>query len=98
MSADPASIGARVLANLARGRELNLARRQQRAAELRELVLRAERLDRASGQPTWGRRGRIARRLKRDGVSVSARWVAGILLEASAHSSDLGIAGPGTGS
>ena len=90
MNADPTSIGERVLANLARGRELNLVRRQQRAAELRELVLRAERLDRASNQPAWGRNGRIARRLNRDGVTVTARWV-GRLLEPSANSSDLGI-------
>lgn len=76
---DPTAIGARVLAVLAAGRAQRLEARRRRADELRELVLRAARLDRAAGRPDRGRAGRIARRLELGGVEITERWVAKIL-------------------
>ena len=74
-------IGAKVLEALARGREQRLAKRRARALELRELVERAARLDRAAGKPDRGRAGRVARRLQLTGVALSERWVREILSE-----------------
>jgi hypothetical protein len=88
MSADPAAVGARVLAGAAKGRARRLAEQQARAAERRELVLRADRLDRAAEHPDRGRPGRIARRLCRDGVEITERRVLQILSETQDGISD----------
>ena len=85
--ADPAEVGQRVLAVLATGRQRQLERRRQRAAELRDLVLRAARLDRAAGNPARGQAGRIVQRLAREGVSVSERWVREIIRNCGSDSS-----------
>ena len=84
---DPTAIGLRVLAILEEGRQRHLARRQARAVELRELVLRVDRLDRAEGRAARGRAGRIVRRLARAGVTVSERHVLKIIRSHRADSS-----------
>jgi hypothetical protein len=88
MSADPASVGARVLAGAAKGRATWHAEQQARALERRELVLRAARLDRAAGRPDRGRSVRVARRLHREGVEVTPRRVLQILSETDCGISD----------
>ena len=87
MSADPLTVGVRVLAVLARGREQRLAERRQRADELRDLVERAARLDRAAGRPDRGRAARVARRLQLDGIPITERWVLTIIQNCGADSS-----------
>lgn len=87
MTTDPAAVGTRVLAALARGRDRQLERRRQRAADLREFVLRAARLDRASGRPERGRAGRVARCLARNGIAVSEKWVGEIIRNCGADTS-----------
>lgn len=79
MTADPAVVGARVLAGFEQGRRQAHELQRQRAAHLAELVLRAERLDRAAGRPVRGRSVRIGRRLRRDGIAVSDRHVRRIM-------------------
>lgn len=79
MSADPTTVGTVVLANLAEGRAVRREQQQRRAAALRELIQRAARLDRADTKPDRGRAGRISRRLRRDGIDVSERWVRKII-------------------
>lgn len=81
---DPAEVGRCVLATLAAGRALELERRRSRAAEIHNLVLRAERLDRAAGRPPRGQAGRIARRLQLEGVEVSERRVLQIIRKCGA--------------
>jgi hypothetical protein len=86
---DPADIGRRVLEALARGRALQLERRQRRAVELADLVFRAARLDRAAGRPERGRPVRIARRLQLDGWPVSERWVRSLIRNRGSDSAAL---------
>lgn len=89
MTTDPAELGARILAGLERGRRVALEMQKRRAEELAELVLRAERLDRAAGRPDRGRAGRIVRRLHREGVEVSERHARRILDRLSGMSDSL---------
>lgn len=89
MSADPATVGARVLAGLERGRQRAIATQRARADHLAELVQRAERLDRAAGLPERGRAGRVARRLRRACIEVSDRHIRRILDSLSSVSDSL---------
>lgn len=85
--ADSADVGRRVLEALAAGRARQLAARRLQAAELRDLVERAARIDRAEGKPERGRAGRITRRLTLAGVPITERWTRKIISELLSDSS-----------
>ena len=79
MSADPATVGARVLAALERGRERAIAAARERGAVTARAVRRELDIDVLAGHPVRGRAGRIARRLRRQGVTLSERATRTIL-------------------
>lgn len=89
MSADPATVGARVLEALARGREKAVAAAQARGATTARAVRRALDVDVLEGHGERGRAGRIARRLKRGGVKITERGVRKILERLSSGSGSL---------
>ena len=86
MSADPATVGVVVLANLARGRERAVAAARERGAITARAVRRALDVDVLEGRGERGRAGRIARRLQRGGVTISERGVRKILERLSSGS------------
>lgn len=89
MSADPATVGLRVLASLARGREKAVAGAQARGAVTVRAVRRALDVDVLQGHGERGRAGRVQRRLWREGVNVSERQVRKILERLSSGSGSL---------
>lgn len=76
---DPAELGELVLAGLAKGRARAIEVQRQHGATTARAVRRALDVDVLEGRPPRGRAGRIGRRLRRDGISVSERQVARIL-------------------
>ena len=89
MSADPATVGERVLAGLAKGRRRAIEDAQARGAITRRAVRRALDVDVLEGRSERGRAGRIARRLRRQGVGISERHVRRILDTLSSVSDSL---------
>lgn len=78
MSADPATVE-RILAGLAKGRQKAVERAQAQGAVTARAVRRALDVDVLEGRGERGRAGRIARRLRREGVTVGERQVRRII-------------------
>lgn len=79
MTPDPAIIGRRVLVALEAGRQRAIAEARARSATLARQVRRLMDDDALAGHSPRGRAGRIARRLRRAGVTVTERHVRRIL-------------------
>lgn len=82
---DPAELGARVLAILARGRARRRSTQLEQSAAVIDAVLRVAAQDLALGRPARGRPGRVARKLR---GMVSERHVRRILSDLRAGASD----------
>jgi hypothetical protein len=74
VTTDPATVAA-ILAGLESGRQKAIAASRERAAATWRAVRRASDDDVLEGHSERGRAGRIARRLRRDGTTISERHV-----------------------
>lgn len=83
MSTDPATVGARVLANLSAGRVEAIKSQRTRGSVTEMAVRRAYDVDVLEGRAKYGRINRIARHVRRQGIKVSARQVRRILRKIS---------------
>jgi hypothetical protein len=79
VSADPATVGEIVLANLARGRERAIEQARERGANTERAIRRELDIDILNHGDARGRAGRITRRLARYGLRLSERHVKRIL-------------------
>lgn len=86
--ADDAQVGRRLLAVLAAGRERAIATQREHGAITIRAVRRQLDVDVLEGRSERGRAGRIARRLRRLGLTVSERHVRRILADILSSVSD----------
>lgn len=86
-----ALIGQKVLAGLDRGRQIAIERKQARSRERAKVIQLLLMLDVAKGRPSWGRAGRIQRRLLDSGIELSEAQTRRILCKLICVQKSVGV-------